>query len=60
MKPLSDLLQRLQGSGVLLLIVSAVLFVAGAAIFEGSDMHNAATLGVGAAIAAIALVIAFR
>lgn len=60
MKPLRKLLQRLQGSGVLLLIVSAVLFVAGAAIFEGNDMHNAATLGVGAAIAAIAMVIAFR
>lgn len=51
---------RLQGSGVLLLLVSAALFVAGAAIFEGSDMHDIATLGVGAAIAAIAVVIAFR
>ncbi len=60
MKPIRDILQRLRGSGVLLLLVSAALFVLGATIFEGNDMHNAATLGVGAAIAAIAVVIAFR
>ena len=60
MKPIRQLLQWLQGSGVLLLVVSAVLFVLGATVFEGNDMHNAATLGVGAAIAAIAMVIAFR
>ncbi len=60
MKPVRDLLERLKGSGVLLLLASAALFVAGAAGFEGSDMHNAATLGVGAAIAAIAIVVAFR
>lgn len=60
MKPLKDLLERLKGSGVLLLLASAALFVAGAGIFEGSDMHNVATLGIGAAIAAIAIVIAFR
>ena len=60
MKPIRQLLQWLQGSGVLLLVVSAVLFVLGATVFEGNDMHNAATPGVGAAIAAIAMVIAFR
>lgn len=54
------LLQRIQGHGILLLIVSASLFVAGVTVFEGSGMHNAATVGVGAAIAAIALVVVFR
>ena len=55
-----EVLRRVRGSGVALLIVSAVLFVVGAASFEGSGMHNLATIGVGAAIAAIAVVLAFR
>lgn len=41
-----------------MLIMSAALFVVGAAGFEGNSMHEAATLGVGAAISAIALLIA--
>ena len=55
-----SLLRRIRGSGALLLVVSAALFMVGAASFEGNNMHDAAALGVGAAIAAIAIVIAFH
>lgn len=60
MNRLRALLQRAPGSGVLLLVVSAILFVVGAASFEGNGFHNAARLGVGAAVAALAIVAAFR
>lgn len=60
MNRLLDLLRRTQDSGILLLVLSAILFVVGAASFEGNGFHNLATLGIGAAVAALAILAAFR
>ena len=46
-------------SGLLWLVASAALFLAGASSFSGAGMKQAASLGVAGAIAAIAVIVAF-
>lgn len=59
MKSVVAAVRRMRGSGLLWLLASAVLFLLGAMSFNGAGMRNVAELGVGGAVAAIALVVAF-
>ena len=59
MKSVVQALLRMRLSGLLWLIASAVLFLLGSASFNGAGVKQLADLGVGCAIAAIAVIIAF-
>ena len=52
-------IQRIRESGLLWLLVSAVLFLVGASRFNGAGMKEMGEIGVGGAIAAVAVIIAF-
>jgi hypothetical protein len=49
----------IRSSGVAWLVASAVLFLVGAAAFSGEDMRTIAAVGVGGAVAAVAIIVAF-
>ena len=52
-------IHRMHEAGLLWLIAAAVLFLVGASRFNGAGMKVLAEIGVGGAIAAIAMTIAF-
>lgn len=58
MKSVIRAIRRMRKSGMLWLLAAAVLFLVGAARFDGVGMTEIAEVGVGAAIAAIAIVVA--
>jgi hypothetical protein len=59
MKTVLQALQRMRESGLLWLLAAAVLFLAGASRFSGAGMQEYAEVGVGGAIAAVAVIIGF-
>ena len=59
MKTFSEAIRRRRSVGPLLLLASAALFLVGAASFNGTGQAELAKLGVGSAVAAVAVIIAF-
>ncbi len=59
MKSIVRAIPRMRDFGVPWLLASAVLFLVGASRFNGAGMKELAGMGVGSAIAAIAVIIAF-
>ncbi len=59
MKSVVQAIPRMRSSGLVWLILRAVVFLLGSASFNGSGMKQLADLGVGCAIAANAVIIAF-
>ena len=52
-------LVRSRCAGHLWLLASALLFVLGASVLDGEGSRQLASIGVGAAIAAVAVIVAF-
>ncbi len=59
MKSVVQAIRRLRSSGLLWFIASAVLFLAGAASFNGAGLREIAAVGVAGAIGAVAVMVAF-
>ena len=59
MRGVVQAIQRMRESGLLWLLAAAILFLVGASRFSGAGMRELAEVGVGGAIAAIAVIIAF-
>ncbi len=59
MKSVVQAIWRMRSSGLLWLMASAVLFLVGAASFNGAGWREMASVGVAGAIAAVAVIVAF-
>lgn len=59
MKSVVQAIRRMRSSGLLWLMASAVLFLMGAASFEGAGLREVAAVGVAGAIGAVAVIVAF-
>ena len=58
-KTFIEAIRRRRSAGPLLLLASAALFLVGAVSFNGAGKAELAKLGVGCAVAAVAVIIAF-